>query len=61
MTMVNDAAGSPAAEARYNVKLNGRFEYLGHLYLPGHHHVVDQAIYDAMSADGKVSHVEQLS
>jgi len=46
--------------ARFDVQLNGRFDHEGFTYLPGHHHVVDQTIFDAMRAAGKVANVEQL-
>lgn len=56
MAKTKVAAEESAAneDVRYDVTLNGRFEYLGFLYLPGPQHEVDQTIKEAMEAEGKI-------
>jgi hypothetical protein len=61
-TVVAAAPATAAAEPTYyDVKLNARFTWLDFNYLPSHHHVVDQTIYDAMKTAGVVANVKQLS
>lgn len=55
------AAPAAGSEARYAVKLNGRFSYMDFQYLPTHDHEVDQTVLDAMEAAGVVADVKQLS
>jgi hypothetical protein len=58
MEPADQSAGN---DARYEVTLSKRFEYLGFLYVPGHHHEVDKVIFDAMTEEKVVADVKQLS
>lgn len=45
----------------YEVKLNGRFDHLDHVYLPdADKHVVDEGILEAMRAKGVIEHVQPV-
>lgn len=56
-----EPAAAPPEPVYYEVKLNARFTWFDFNYLPRDHHVVDETIYDAMSAAGVVADVKQLS
>ena len=71
MSKNQKAAAAPAAAAEevavdtsaatYDVTLNARFTFMDFAYMPNHHHVVDQTIYEAMRDAGAIADVKQLS
>jgi hypothetical protein len=56
-----EPGATPPEPAYFEVKLNTRFTWLDFNYLPRDHHIVDKAIFDAMTAAGVVADVKQLS